>query len=1280
MTEGDLRLLNNEEFQTWISTERTSFLAVKSLSAPLQMGIAIWNHFTNYPAVRDEARGFVQYFEFSKWDYRFQSVGSMMSNLLAEIGYDVSKRIKEYGDTDNIEESQEVWHLEDQFLLLQQMLLSPRCPSIVWVLINLGDYVSHHQWLLDKLQSLSTMQETRFKAVFLNSSDITLPPFNPEHSHFIDINLVQDPKIHPENSEASSSEVSDAQNKTVPLNKQALEVVMEHPQLFSLMSHINGLFNDSSVDPELRQMLVSWLPTVSKNPDMLDRTLADILPLSTETLFPRVLKSAIDNSPGLALRVLKLITHSFRPFTIHELTDLAESFNEGKVCQSPDYIDPDKIIPLLPGLLKFQGNEIHFCHRDLRAFFLSDHEIGFHFNDTQLSKSHGKIAYLCLEYMISPHGRRILEQTNNSFASDAPCPHSHLDFCSYAVRHWPRHAEVAGEHFDVDGAPLKAFLSDSALLHMWAHCYWKQSNTYNKIQFKPRGPLAIFAEHGSRRILDFVLSNRECQQWIEASSDALATFAHNETLHCIESVAESLSPNAETIEKAILASVHTGKEKDFMYLWTKRLETPPEFDDVSNILYHAAWLRRDGFVRQILESTTGTSDKTFNKTTLLEYCGKGGSRQTAIKIFEGLGARFDYNDLLPAMLQAVRYGHSDLLVFLMERYLSFIRPQRQGGDGNIENSDEQDEMIEKLSERAIHTGQQKSLISLLGVMQQHSIKYSKAEPSICLAIKKGRTGCFKPLLNAFVGLEPDTQKSCVDLQDIMKIAMQNGNASTLRELLQRGIMLDEDEYEPAICRAVEEGLPDLMQLLVDEGHRTLDHDLYVNAITRGLAEAVCDNNPVLVRILVGGKPDLNRRGVGSLLSSLTPLYHASYRGYVEIVAILIEAGADCRAKDEKGLSSMEPIHAGFDNIDVLRLFLTKDSKADINAPTADGTTPLILAARHGYESCIDALLQHGADVWRKTKYGNTAIAIAIANGYHNIATKLLERALESSPPSTVVDSQLLLHECVCANNIELLKQLLRYNISLDAVDNDGRTALNRIDFGTDTEVLRLLVYRGMCVNTKDKHSLTPLAKVVGFDDLPKAEFLVSCGADTNDWIGAPGTLIHLACAESSLDMIRLLVDNNANLNATDESMNGTVFQSACQRCESNGSKSEVLNYLLSTGRIDLQQNSAWWGSNINTACLMADHEIVQRLVDGGANVEASDKIGRRPIHFALYKSLDFVRCLQEKGASLDATDKIGRNALHFAVLSGRLDVVQHVLSHKRDMINMPDRDGWTPLF
>lgn len=668
-----------------------------------------------------------------------------MSNLLAEICYNVSKQIKEYGDTANIEESQEVWHLENQFLLLQQMLLSPRCPSIVWVLINLGDYVSHHRWLLDKFQSLSTMQDTRFKAVLLDSSDITLLLFNPEHSHFIDINLVQDPTIHPENSEASPSEVLDAQHQTAPLNNQALEVVMEHTQLFSLMPHINGLFYDSSVDPESRQMLVSWLPTVSKNPDMLDRTIADILPLSIETIFLRVLKSAIDNSPELALQAFKLITLSFRPFTIHELTDLAESFNEGKVSQSSDYIDQDKIISQLPGLLMFQGNEVHFCHRDLRAFTLSNHKIGFHFNDMQQTISHGKIAYLCLEYILSPHGRRALEQTNNFFASDAPRPHSHLDFCSYAVRHWPRHAEVAGEYLDVDGAPLKAFLSNSTLLDMWARCYWKQSNTYDKIQFEPQGPLAIFVEHGLKRILDFVLSNSEYRQWIEISSDVLVTFARNETLHCIESVTESLSLSAETIEMAMLASVHTGKEKDFMYLLKKRLEMPPEFVDISTILYHAAWLCRDGFVQHILESNTGTSDKTFNETVLLEYCGKGGSQQTAIRILEDLGERFDYNNLPPAMLQAVRYGHSDLLVFLMERYLSVMKPQGQGDGRNIghENTDEQDKMIEKLFERAIHTGQQEPLISFLGVMQQHNIEYSKAGPSICLAIKKGRTGCFK---------------------------------------------------------------------------------------------------------------------------------------------------------------------------------------------------------------------------------------------------------------------------------------------------------------------------------------------------------------------------------------------------------------------------------------------------------------------------------------------------------------------------------------------------------
>ncbi|KAF7590983.1 hypothetical protein BBP40_002177 [Aspergillus hancockii] len=55
---------------------------------------------------------------------------------------------------------------------------------------------------------------------------------------------------------------------------------------------------------------------------------------------------------------------------------------------------------------------------------------------------------------------------------------------------------------------------------------------------------------------------------------------------------------------------------------------------------------------------------------------------------------------------------------------------------------------------------------------------------------------------------------------------------------------------------------------------------------------------------------------------------------------------------------------------------------------------------------------------------------------------------------------------------------------------------------------------------------------------------------------------------------------------------------------------------------------------------MADLKTVEELVNRGAEVQAVDRIGRRPIHFALYKTLDYVKFLQARGAGLAAEDTL----------------------------------------
>ena len=75
-----------------------------------------------------------------------------------------------------------------------------------------------------------------------------------------------------------------------------------------------------------------------------------------------------------------------------------------------------------------------------------------------------------------------------------------------------------------------------------------------------------------------------------------------------------------------------------------------------------------------------------------------------------------------------------------------------------------------------------------------------------------------------------------------------------------------------------------------------------------------------------------------------------------------------------------PIHyaASGPGTDVAKLLL--DSGASVDAESPNGTTPLMLAARHAPEGTVELLLQRGADPRRRNQRGLQAIDFAEAGG------------------------------------------------------------------------------------------------------------------------------------------------------------------------------------------------------------------------------------------------------------------------------------------------------------
>ena len=62
-----------------------------------------------------------------------------------------------------------------------------------------------------------------------------------------------------------------------------------------------------------------------------------------------------------------------------------------------------------------------------------------------------------------------------------------------------------------------------------------------------------------------------------------------------------------------------------------------------------------------------------------------------------------------------------------------------------------------------------------------------------------------------------------------------------------------------------------------------------------------------------------------------------------------------------------------------------DQKAEIDAASPNGTTPLMMAARQGHFDVVKLLLWEHADPQRKSESGQTALSMALRGGFEQAA-------------------------------------------------------------------------------------------------------------------------------------------------------------------------------------------------------------------------------------------------------------------------------------------------------
>ena len=175
----------------------------------------------------------------------------------------------------------------------------------------------------------------------------------------------------------------------------------------------------------------------------------------------------------------------------------------------------------------------------------------------------------------------------------------------------------------------------------------------------------------------------------------------------------------------------------------------------------------------------------------------------------------------------------------------------------------------------------------------------------------------------------------------------------------------------------------------------------------------------------------------------TALAWAARRGHEAVVRLLLEKGADIKAKDDDRRAVLSAA-AERGHEAVVRLLLEKG--IDIEVKDNGGRTVLQAAARGGHEAVVRLLLENGADIEAKgCYYKMTALHWAAERGHEAVVRLLLEKGAD-----------------------------------IEAKDNGGRTVLQVAAREGHEAVVRLLLKKGADIKTKDNGGVTTLQAAVIF--------------------------------------------------------------------------------------------------------------------------------------------------------------------------------------------------------
>ncbi len=434
--------------------------------------------------------------------------------------------------------------------------------------------------------------------------------------------------------------------------------------------------------------------------------------------------------------------------------------------------------------------------------------------------------------------------------------------------------------------------------------------------------------------------------------------------------------------------------------------------------------------------------------------------------------------------------------------------------------------------RAYNENQYETLKKLLELKENPNLwRDKKGETLLHYACADGKEKMLKLLLK--YGANPNLQGTDEWNYTPIHWAAQKGNVEIIKLIANKSKIKvnfdikDKKGYTP-LDRAFQSKHYKTMQTLINSGAIDMPNvKNHIDIIRNEYDRKNLDN----LRIIFdsGIHPDLWKSK-----NKETLLHCACISRQKEIVKLLLEKGADpnLQSADEYGYT---PIHWAAQKGFVEILKILKSFNADFNILDKRGINPLVSAYNENDLKTMKILLERGADpnLWKDTK-GETLLHYACRKGKTEIIKLLLEYGANPNLQSKDAFGYTPIHWVAQEgynNIIDLIADNSKIDIDFDIKDKKGYTPLDRAFQSGHFKVMEILTNLGAEDISNAKKHINIIKDEYDKNNYKNLEIIFELNINPDKYKDKDGeTLLHYACKDGKLAMVKLLLEYGANPN------------------------------------------------------------------------------------------------------------------------------------------------------